>query len=67
MKRGGNYVNLWDRETRMMRPKLVNGKFLDLLPREDQLLETKTNGNHTWYAYFDLLLIGRAPNRHFSE
>ncbi len=67
MKRGGNYVNLWDQETRMMRPRLSNGKFLDLLPREDQLLETKTNGNHTWYAYFDPLLIGRAPNRHFTE
>ena len=67
MKRGQNYTNLWDPETRFMRPRLADGKFLDLLPSEDRLLETKTEGNHSWYAYFDPLLIGRAPNRHFTE
>ena len=67
MKRGGNYRNLWDKETRFMRPKLSTGKFLDLLPNDDQLLETKTEGDHTWYAYFEPLLIGRAPNRHYTE
>jgi predicted alpha-1,2-mannosidase len=67
MKRAGNYRNLWDPETRFMRPRLADGKFLDLLPSPEKLLETKTNGEHTWYAYFDPLLIGRAPNRHYAE
>jgi predicted alpha-1,2-mannosidase len=67
LKRAGNYRNLWDPGTGFMRPKLANGQFLELLPSEDRLLETKTEGSHTWYAWFDPLLIGRAPNRHFTE
>jgi predicted alpha-1,2-mannosidase len=67
MKRGENYVNLWDSETRFMRPRLSTGKFLDRLPHPQQLLETKTEGDHTWYTYFEPLLIGRAPNRHYTE
>ena len=67
MTRAGNYVNLWDPETRFMRPRLADGKFLDLLPSPDRLLETNTQGNHSWYAFFDPLLIGRMPNRHFTE
>lgn len=67
MKRAGNYANLWDPETRFMRPKLSNGKFLALLQDKSKMLEIKTEGDHSWYAYFDPLLIGRAPNRHFTE
>ena len=67
LKRAGNYKNLWDPETGFMRPRLANGKFLDLLPSADKLLETKTEGSHTYYAWFDPLLIGRAPNRHYTE
>lgn len=67
MKRAGNYARLWDQETEFMRPKLANGKFLELLPDKSKLLETKKGGNHSWYAYFEPLLIGRSPNRHYTE
>jgi predicted alpha-1,2-mannosidase len=67
MKRAGNYRNLWDPDTRFMRPRLSDGRFLELLPSPDKLLETKSNGEHTYYAWFDPLLIGRAPNRHYAE
>ncbi len=67
MKRAGNYVHLWDAENEFMRPKLANGDFLELLTDESKLLETKTNGTHSYYAFFDPLLIGRSPNRHYTE
>lgn len=67
MKRAKNYSNLWDADTQFMRPKLANGDFLELLSNKDSLLVTKSNGNHSWYAYFEPLLIGRSPNRHYTE
>lgn len=67
MKRAGNYANLWDTETEFMRPKLANGHFLERLTDKDKLLEIKSEGNHSWYAYFEPLLIGRSPNRHYTE
>ena len=67
MKRAGYYANLWDTETEFMRPKLANGDFLDLLTDKSKLLETKTNGKHSYYAWFEPLLIGRSPNRHYTE
>lgn len=67
MKRSGYYRNIWDAETGFMRPRLSDGKFLELLPSPEKVLETKTNGAHSYYAWFDPLLIGRAPNRHYAE
>jgi len=67
MKRAGNYANVWDPETEFMRPRLSNGKFLPMLKDKDKLLETKASGKHSYYAYFDPLLIGRSPNRHYTE
>jgi len=67
LKRAGNYANVWDPETEFMRPKISNGKFLEKLTDKSKMLETKTNGNHTYYAWFDPLLIGRSPNRHYTE
>ncbi|MDO8952294.1 MAG: GH92 family glycosyl hydrolase, partial [Draconibacterium sp.] len=65
MKRAGNYVNLWDAETKFMRPKKADGKWLEALNGREQ--EIVTEGNHSYYRYFDPLLVGRRPNRHYTE
>ncbi len=65
MKRAGNYANLWDAETRFMRPKKADGTFLEALNGREQ--EVVTEGNHQYYKYFDPLLVGRRPNRHYTE
>ena len=65
MKRAGNYVNLWDAETQFMRPKKADGTFLEALNGREQ--EIVTEGNHHYYKYFDPLLVGRRPNRHYTE
>ena len=65
MKRAGNYVNLWDAETQFMRPKKADGKWLEALNGREQ--EIVTEGNHHYYKYFDPLLVGRRPNRHYTE
>jgi predicted alpha-1,2-mannosidase len=65
MKRAGNYVNLWDPETQFMRPKKADGTFLEALNGREQ--EIVTEGNHHYYKYFDPLLVGRRPNRHYTE
>jgi predicted alpha-1,2-mannosidase len=65
MKRAGNYVNLWDAETQFMRPKKADGIFLEALNGNEQ--EIVTEGEHHYYKYFDPLLVGRRPNRHYTE
>jgi predicted alpha-1,2-mannosidase len=65
MKRAHNYKNLWDSETRFMRPKNYDGSWLEAINGREQ--EIKKEGNHTWYRYFDPLLVGRRPNRHYTE
>ncbi len=66
-KRAGNYAHLWDPETRFMRPRQADGRFLELAPGPDRILETRSAGGHTWYAFFDPLVIGRMPNRAYTE
>jgi len=65
MKRAGYYVNLWDAETEFMRPKLANGHFLEALGNKEQSITQ--SGGLSWYTYFDPLLVGRRPNRHYTE
>ena len=65
MKRAGYYVNLWDAETQFMRPKLANGKFLEALGNNEQSITR--SGDLSWYTWFDPLLVGRRPNRHYTE
>ncbi len=65
MKRAFNYKNVWDPKTEFMRPKKVNGDFLEELNGRDQ--EIVKDGEHSYYKYFDPLLIGRRPNRHYTE
>ncbi len=65
MKRAGNYAHLWDQETAFMRPKQSDGHFLEALGDKEQTI--RTSGSHSWYAYFDPLLVGRRPNRYYTE
>lgn len=65
MKRAGNYANLWDDETQFFRPKKADGSWLPKL--EDNKQEIVKNGAHSYYRYFDPLLVGRRPSRHYTE
>jgi predicted alpha-1,2-mannosidase len=65
MKRAGNYANLWDPETQFMRPKNADGTWLPALDGHEQ--EIVKVGDHSWYKYFDPLLVGRRPNRYYTE
>ena len=65
MKRALNYRNVWDPETEFMRPKKADGKFLEALNGREQVIDTV--GKHTFYRYFDPLLVGRRPSRHYTE
>ena len=65
MKRAGFYHNLYDETTRFMRPKMHDGTWLPAIDKHEQ--EIVRYGDHTYYKYFDPLLVGRRPNRHYTE
>jgi predicted alpha-1,2-mannosidase len=67
MTRASNYRNLWDPETEFFRPRLSDGHFLKELGHRQQKEETTTSGDFTYYTYFDPLLVGKMPYRHYSE
>ena len=65
MKRAHNYQNLWEPTTRFMRPKNADGTWLEPLNgREQEIIKV---GEHSWYKYFDPLLVGKRPSRHYTE
>lgn len=64
-KRANNYKNVWDEETQFMRPKKSDGQWLDELNGFQQ--EIVREGEHSYYKYFDPLLVGRRPHRHYTE
>jgi len=66
MKRAHNYENIWDPETEFMRPRKYDGTFLEELNGREQTIVTTEEGHH-YYKYFDPLLVGRRPNRHYTE
>lgn len=65
MNRAHNYRNVWDSKTHFMRPKKSDGTWLESLNSRDQ--EIVKAGDHFWYKYFDPLLLGVRPNRHYTE
>ncbi|MBN2632976.1 MAG: GH92 family glycosyl hydrolase [Bacteroidales bacterium] len=65
MSRALNYKNLWDYGTGFMRPRNHDGSWLEALDGHEQ--EILKEGDHAWYRYFDPLLVGRRPNRHYTE
>ena len=65
IKRAHNYQNLWEPTTKFMRPKMADGTWLEPLNgREQEIVKV---GEHSWYKYFDPLLVGKRPNRHYTE
>lgn len=64
-KRAYNYKNVWDGKTGFMRPRKYDGSWLP--PIEGNTQEIVTEGEHSYYRYFDPLLVGRRPNRHYTE
>ncbi|MBC6998910.1 GH92 family glycosyl hydrolase [Cytophaga sp. FL35] len=64
-QRAYNYQNVWDKKTQFMRPRKADGFWLPAL--ENQSQQIVTEGNHSYYQYFDPLLVGRRPNRHYTE
>lgn len=64
-QRAYNYQNVWDKKTQFMRPRKADGSWLPAL--ENQTQQIVTEGDHSYYQYFDPLLVGRRPNRHYTE
>jgi predicted alpha-1,2-mannosidase len=65
MQRAQNYKNVWDKTTTFMRPRMADGSWLEALNGREQKIATY--GDHSYYNYFDPLLVGRRPNRHYTE
>ena len=65
MERAKNYVNVWDSETEFMRPRKEDGSFLEMAGGKEQDIVEKDG--HRYYRYFDPLLVGVRPNRHYTE
>ncbi len=65
MTRAENYKNVFDKQTQFFRPKNSDGSWLPELKDNDQ--EISQAGDHSYYKYFDPLLVGRRPNRHYTE
>jgi predicted alpha-1,2-mannosidase len=65
MSRANNYKNVYDESTQFFRPRNSNGSWLPELENHEQ--EIVQVGDHSYYKYFDPLLVGRRPNRHYTE
>jgi len=65
MQRSKNYKNVWDKETAFMRPRMADGAWLEALNGREQ--EILREGDYSYYKYFDPLLVGQRPNRHYTE
>ncbi|WP_020531848.1 GH92 family glycosyl hydrolase [Flexithrix dorotheae] len=65
IERANNYKNLFDAQTAFFRPKKADGTWLPELMDNEQTIITV--GEHSYYKYFDPLLVGRRPNRHYTE
>lgn len=65
MKRAENYKVIFDKQTQFFRPKKSDGSWLPELGDNKQ--EIVKNGEHSYYKYFDPLLVGRRPARHYTE
>ncbi|RLD84750.1 MAG: glycoside hydrolase family 92 protein [Bacteroidetes bacterium] len=65
IERAYNYKNVWDPKTQFIRPKKANGEWLEEIGDNKQVIVKE--GEHSYYKYFDPLLVGRRPNRHYTE
>ncbi len=65
IKRAHNYKNLFDPRVDFMRPRLSEGSWLPACKGKPAGIAHI--GDHSWYDCFDPLLVGRRPNRYFTE
>ncbi len=65
MEHAKNYRDLFDTATLFMRPRLADGAWLPAC--DGRPAGIARNGDHTYYDCFDPLLVGRRPNRYFTE
>jgi predicted alpha-1,2-mannosidase len=65
MQRAHNYTTLFDSGTNFMRPRNQDGSWLKSCG--NQAAEIIKSGNHSYYGCFDPLLVGRRPNRNYTE
>ena len=65
MQRAHNYTKLFDPDTNFMRPRNADGTWLKSCG--DQAAEIINFGDHSYYGCFDPLLVGRRPNRNYTE
>jgi len=65
MQRANNYKNLFDPGTHFMRPRNHDGSWLKSCGNRPA--EIIRIGDHTTYDCFDPLLVGRRPNRYYTE
>ena len=65
-KRAKNYINVYDKETGFMRPRMFDGSWLKMAEK-GVMPGIATYGAHSYYDSFDPLLIGLRPNRHYAE
>jgi len=64
MKQAANYKNVFDRKSKFMRPRLLDGTWLPDCEGEPQIARY---GDHVYYDCFDPLWVGLMPNRHYAE
>lgn len=65
MERAHNYLNLFDPGSSFMRPRNQDGSWLRSCG--DRPAEIVNCGDHSYYGCFDPLLVGRRPNRNYTE
>jgi predicted alpha-1,2-mannosidase len=63
-KRAKYYENLYDHQTGFMRPRKVDGSWLEMCETHPEIVTTDV---HPYYSCFDPLWVGVSPNRHFTE
>ncbi|MEA3478373.1 MAG: GH92 family glycosyl hydrolase [Bacteroidota bacterium] len=63
-RRARYYENLYDKQTGFMRPRKLDGSWLEMCLEYPEIIYTDI---HPYYSCFDPLWVGVSPNRHFTE
>lgn len=63
-ERARYYENLYDEHTAFMRPRLLDGSWLEMCTEYPEIVHTDI---HPYYSCFDPLWVGVSPFRHFTE
>lgn len=67
LKRSQNYRNVFDPETRFMRPRLRHGEWVRECDEGEIPQDVSSVTGHRYYNCFHPLWIGHIPHRHFVE